>query len=261
MLDYFGELARLDLEWSPQDSPLALIYRQLKEFSGVDYRIVPGQAVEWGQAHSNGIILVSMSAFQKPNPILVYRLAHEWGHEALEHQSNLYPTTGEMWEFRLSLIREEEQADIYAGGFLAEYDYSLEQIIPYLGTLPDHFRQRDAFIRAETLSTAYSQHWVKRGLARYIEKKRNNHQEGATSVVGKCTHPLHPNGHPVACEHRLHVGGHLRRCRHSCFWDSAGSFSRSGPCHPEGDRVPCEHPTHEGGDPVPCTHPAHPQDH
>ena len=256
MLDYFGELARLDLEWSPQDSPLALIYRQLKEFSGVDYRIVPGQAVEWGQAHSNGIILVSMSAFQKPKPILVYRLAHEWGHEALEHQSNLYPTTGEMWEFRLSLAREEEQADIYAGGFLAEYDYSLEQIIPYLGTLPDHFRQRDAFIRAETLSTAYSQHWVRRGMARYLKGK-----DESTSIVGTCTHSLHPDGHTVACEHRLHVGGHLRRCRHSCFWDSAGTFSRSGPCHPEGDRVPCEHPTHEGGDPVPCTHPAHPQGH
>ena len=77
MLDYFGELARLDLEWSPQDSPLALIYRQLKEFSGVDYRIVPGQAVEWGQAHSNGIILLSISAFQKPKPVLAYMLAHE----------------------------------------------------------------------------------------------------------------------------------------------------------------------------------------
>ena len=249
MLNYFQGPAQLNFEWSPQESPLAPIYSQLKEFSGVDYRIIPGQAVEWGQAHSNGIILLSLSTLRGDKPILAYRLAHEWGHQALGHQSNLYPTTGKIWEFRLSSLREEEQADIYAGGFLAEYDYSLEQIIPYLGTLPDHFRQRDAVIRAETLSTAYSQHWVNRGLATYLKKKR------------ECTHPLHPDGHTVACEHRLHVGGHKRRCRHSCFWDTARFFSRTGPCHPEGDPVACEHLTHEAGDVVPCTHPAHPEGH
>ena len=219
MLNYFQSPARLNLEWRPQDSPSAPIYSQLKEFSGVDYRIIPGQALEWGQAHSNGIILLSTFTLSQDKPILAYRLAHEWGHEALGHQSNLYFTTGGIWEFRLSPLPEEDQADIYAGGFLAEYDYSLEQIIPYLGTLPDHFRQRDAFTRAETLSTAYSQHWVRRSLAKYSKGK-----DESTSIVGTCTHPLHPDGHTAACEHRLHVGGHLRRCRHSCFWDAARFF-------------------------------------
>ena len=59
MLNYFQSPARLDLEWRPQDSPSAPIYSQLKEFSGVDYRIIPSQALEGGQAHSNGIILLS----------------------------------------------------------------------------------------------------------------------------------------------------------------------------------------------------------
>ncbi len=257
MLDYFQGLAQLNFEWSPQDSPLAPIYSQLKEFSGVDYRIIPGQAVEWGQAHSNGIIMLNISALQKPKPILAYRLAHEWGHEALGHQSNLYPATGEIWEFRLPPLPEEDQADIYAGGFLAEYDYSLEQIIPYLGTLPDHFRQRDAFTRAEILSTAYSQHWVKRSLARYLEEKRNHDQE-------KCTHPLHPDGHTVVCEHRLHSGSHRRKCRHTCFRGTLGYRNLRFPtklCHPEGDQVPCDHLVHEDGDVLPCIHPAHPQGH
>ena len=47
MLNYFQGPAQLNLEWSPQESPLAPIYSQLKEFSGVDYRIIPGEAVEW----------------------------------------------------------------------------------------------------------------------------------------------------------------------------------------------------------------------
>ena len=91
MLNYLQGPAQLNFEWSPQDSPLASIYSQLKEFSGVDYRIIPGQAVEWGQAHSDGINLLSISTLRKDKPILAYMLVHEWGHEALGHQSNLYP--------------------------------------------------------------------------------------------------------------------------------------------------------------------------
>lgn len=74
-----------------------------------------------------------------------------------------------------------------------------------------------------------------------------------------CKHALHPTGHTVDCEHQLHPGGDRRRCRHSCFF--GGGYSRSGPCHPKGDLVPCKHPTHKNGDPIPCTHPAHPEGH
>ena len=255
MLDYFQGLAQLNFEWSPQESPLAPIYSQLKEFSGVEYRIIPGQSVEWGQAHSGGIIILDISALQRPKPILAYMLAHEWGHEALGHQSNLYPATGTMWSFRFSSHREEEEADIYAGRFLAEYGYSLEQVTRFLGTLPDHFLQRHSTRRAETVSQAYSRH---------SKNKGNDRQEERATMVEECSHPLHPDGHTVACEHRLHSGSHRRRCRHSCFggpipYNHLKFPTR--PCHPEGDQVACEHAVHEEGDVVPCTHPAHPQGH
>ncbi|MBI3267998.1 MAG: hypothetical protein HYZ53_03175 [Planctomycetes bacterium] len=97
------------------------------------------------------------------------------------------------------------------------------------------------------------------------------HPNGDTILV-PCTHPLHPQGHPlpnVPCIHGLrqrHANGDGTQvpCTH-LRWVAAGWNSHYEQIHPNGDTLttPCIHlvAVHPNGDPLPnapCLHQSHP---
>ena len=58
--------------------------------------------------------------------------AHEWGHQALGHQANIYNPYGSTWKIRTSATQTEDEADVYAGKFLATYNYNVKNNIHYI---------------------------------------------------------------------------------------------------------------------------------
>jgi hypothetical protein len=114
------------------------IYKQLVEYSGMDYPIVFGQTFNWGQAHNGGLIIIDYSTINKNSHILAFVFAHEWGHQALGHQANIYHPSGSSWRYRSSSTQSEDQADIYSGKFLATYGYDLNTVY----TIYPHFPLR-----------------------------------------------------------------------------------------------------------------------
>ncbi|MGZ5030530.1 MAG: hypothetical protein ACXV8I_08030 [Methylobacter sp.] len=145
--------------WGHLNDKVGRIATQLVEYSGQVFKIVPGQTFQWGQAHAGGWIILDISSASKPDPILAFRLAHEWGHQALGHQPNFYHPTGLQWTFRSSSTAVEDEADAYAGKFLAKYGYSLWDVAQELQNLP-HFpsgdSHSDGLTRAAIVAKAYN---------------------------------------------------------------------------------------------------------
>ena len=63
-------------------------------------------------------------------------MAHEYGHQVLGHQPNLYKPYGSPWRFRPSPTSDEDAADEYAGEFLAKYDYNVCAVAKFLERTP-----------------------------------------------------------------------------------------------------------------------------
>lgn len=112
------------------------IYRQLVDYSGMQFTYVLGQTYQWGQAHVGGVIVLDRSSAVKPKDILAFMMAHEWGHEALGHEPNLYHPYGQPWGFRALGRSEEDAADAYAGQFLAKRDYDVCAVTRFLKSTP-----------------------------------------------------------------------------------------------------------------------------
>jgi hypothetical protein len=132
MLDYFGGMARLGQNYSRAYA----VYQQFQAHSGKSFPVYLAQTFQWGQAHYGGTIVLDVSSTNKAAPILAFILAHEWGHEDLGHQPNLYNPYGNQWRIRASPTQEEDEADEYAGAFLARYGYDIRVVTQFLSTLP-----------------------------------------------------------------------------------------------------------------------------
>lgn len=112
------------------------IYKELSKFSGMHFPVVFNQTFRWGEAHYGGLIILDYSTINKNNDILAFVFAHEWGHQALGHQPNLYNPTGSYWKVRTSVTQDEDEADFYAGKFIRKYNYNIKAIVKYLNSLP-----------------------------------------------------------------------------------------------------------------------------
>lgn len=156
---YFRGLASVQTQgWGPINARVLAVEQQLIDYSGKVFRVVPGQSFQWGQAHAGGWIILDISSASAEKPILAFRLAHEWGHEALGHQPNIYQPSGSPWRFRATPTADEDAADEYAGKFLATYHYDLDSVTSYLRSLPampGDFQHSDGPRRARIVETAY----------------------------------------------------------------------------------------------------------
>ena len=224
------------------------VYKQLKRYSGMDYPIIFSQTFNWGQAHNGGLIILDYSTINKNKHVLAFVFAHEWGHQALGHQANVYNPYGSTWKIRTSATQTEDEADVYAGKFLATYNYDINVVYNYLYNLPknenDHThssgKKRAALV-----------------LKGYRSVKNTN--VGSTQyeyVTTPCNHAAHPNGDITNCIHPRHPNGDIYQCKHSCTY-----YGRIVPCHPNGDVYKCSHRAHPNGDRIACSHRLHPNGH
>jgi hypothetical protein len=156
---YFDGMKELQVSgWGSLNEKVSKVTNQLIQHSGQVYRVIPGQTFQWGQAHAGGWIILDISSVSAIEPILAFRLAHEWGHEALGHQPNWYHPAGGAWKFRPSSTTAEDQADAYAGRFLAKFGYPLDVIVAELKDLPQTSngdRHSDGSTRAMIVSESY----------------------------------------------------------------------------------------------------------
>lgn len=224
------------------------IYKELVAYSGMDYPIVFGQTFNWGQAHNGGLIIIDYSTINKNKHILAFVFAHEWGHQALGHQANIYNPQGSAWKYRSSSTQSEDEADVYSGKFLATYGYDLSTVYTYLYSLPatDDHTHSTGKVRAELVKKGYNS--VNGSSTETYPK------EEYETITVPCTHLTHPNGDLIRCSHPAHYNGDIVQCGHICYNPLYGNV----PCHPNGDLIPCSHPAHYNGDIVPCTHLMHP---
>jgi hypothetical protein len=157
---YFSGLSAIkNSGWNSLDYRVSKVANQLVEYSSQHFNIVPGQTNEWGQAHVGGWIIFDISSAASPEPIMAFRLAHEWGHEALGHQPNLYHPMGGPWQFQPSSTTAEDEADAYAGRFLARFRYPLSPVLSELQNLlksSDKDSHSDGVVRAGIVSRAYN---------------------------------------------------------------------------------------------------------
>jgi hypothetical protein len=79
--------------------------------------VVPAQTGHWGLSNPNGIIMFDLSSTVQDINVTAFRLAHEWGHEAI-------PTS------------DEDAADRYAGEFLCSAGYDVEPVKAELRRYP-----------------------------------------------------------------------------------------------------------------------------
>jgi len=224
------------------------VYNQLRNYSAMDFPIVFLQTFNWGQAHNGGLILLDYSAINKSNSVLAFMLAHEWGHEALGHTSNIYHPNGG-WSYSSAPKTKEDAADQYAGRFLRAYNYDINSVTYYLRNVPEMGDEEHSTgpERANNVLAAFN------GRTSSEERIPSPSTPKRSRRLVACSHPLHPNGDIYRCTHPAHPYGDLYPCSHIC--QGPYGYVR---CHPSGDMVSCSHPMHPGGDVSLCTHPQHP---
>lgn len=113
------------------------IYNELADFSKMKYPVIFNQTFQWGQAHYGGLIILDYSTINKDENILAFMFSHEWGHQALGHQPNLYNPNGSIWKIKTHSTQFEDEADYYAGQFIKKYNYDIDVIIGFLESLPN----------------------------------------------------------------------------------------------------------------------------
>ena len=110
-----------------------MVVRQLKAFSGCDFKVYFKLHPQRGIAQAGGDIVLDYSMLNKPIIDIAQTLAHEWGHLALGHVVNPY------WLKPVEMTQEtaEQEADFYSGVFLGAAGYDLDEIINVNLELPD----------------------------------------------------------------------------------------------------------------------------
>jgi hypothetical protein len=211
VIDYYKGLTTLMLDMDPYNSRYMDVVKKLESYSDKVFRVVPLQTFNGGQAHAGGLILIDISALAKSETVLAYLLAHEWGHEALGHQPNLYNPTGSSWKLRASPTEIEDEADEYAGEFLAHFNYDIEPVVRYLERLPENpadVEHSTGSQRARRVQRAYDAYRREHG--KYIIKTRKT----------ECFHTRHwadispVTGSLTICAHQMHLSGDTRY-----FWN------------------------------------------
>ncbi len=224
------------------------VYKELKRYSGMEYPIIFNQTFNWGQAHNGGLIILDYSTINKNRNILAFVFAHEWGHQALGHQSNVYNPYGSTWKIRSSQTETEDEADVYSGKFLAKYNYDIDIVYNYLANLPindnDHTHSSGKK-RANLVLSGY------RSVKSYINKPKYK------NITTRCYHIAHPNGHAYQCNHIAHSNGHRNQCQHRC----RNNYGYIIPCHPNGHIYQCNHIAHSNGHRNQCNHIIHANGH
>src|SRR5207344_3342182 len=104
--------------------------------SGMNYQFLLGQTFQWGQAHAGGIIILDRSITVKQKDVIAFVMAHEWGHEALGHQPNLYHPMGSPWRLRTLPTSDEDAADEYSAEFLQKNDFDVCAVARFLRNTP-----------------------------------------------------------------------------------------------------------------------------
>ncbi len=140
-------------------SQLWKIYGQLVRHSDQRYSVYLGQTWAWGMSYHGGYIILDVSTVGKPDDQLAFILAHEWGHQALGHQANIYHPYGDIWKYRPLPTSKEDEADEYAGRFLARFGYDANAVAEYLRNLPESpagDTHSTGSIRAQTVLRAYN---------------------------------------------------------------------------------------------------------
>jgi len=114
--------------WEPLNARVQRVVRALEAWSGRTFPVLAAQTFCWGQAHAGGVILLDVSSAAQSSAVLAFRLAHEWGHQALGHHA--------AQRARFSHTELEDEADVYAGRFLFAGGYDVEAVKRALGRLP-----------------------------------------------------------------------------------------------------------------------------
>ncbi len=121
--------------WEPLNARVQRVVRALERWSGRTFPVLAAQTFSWGQAHAGGVILLDLSSAAQSPAVLAFRLAHEWGHQALGHQPNAYhPGGAGRWPRGHTEL--EDEADEYAGRFLFAGGYDVEAVKLVLARLP-----------------------------------------------------------------------------------------------------------------------------
>lgn len=244
--NYFKGLSEIQTQgWGNLNNKVGTITNQLIQYSGKVFRVVPGQTFNMGQAHVGGWLILDLSVAEKQNSVLAFWLAHEWAHLDLGHQANIYNPNGNRWKIRTSSTQDEDEADEWAGKFLAASGYSINEALGELINIPDNPADNvhsNGNTRAQIVLNAY-------------QGKATQSSSCHISII-QCQHPLHSMGDQIQCSHLvpMHPMGDIIPCSHVCFTQLG-----STPCHPAGDVIPCQHPMPQHQfDLIPCAHPMHP---
>ena len=253
---YFSGLHEIQMQgWGRLNYKVNSVVQQLILDTNEVYRVIPGQTFSIGQAHMGGWIILDISTATKDQDILAFWLAHEWAHQHLGHQANIYNPQGNIWRFRKTPTADEDAADAWAGGFLARNGYPVKKVLNHLNDLPHahgDYAHSDGGRRAKIVAKTYSR-YARQDVQFGTETKR------CETVTYKCRHQAHPAGDQVQCSHIVpaHPRGDLYPCQHPC----PGPFG-AVPCHPQGDIGQCQHPVAQHRfDLIPCSHIAHPMGH
>ena len=268
---YLNGLPLISSELDPfnSQSRVGKIYRKLVKYSGKHFPLYTAQTNQIGQAHHGGIIIIDISKLNEPEEILAFWLAHEWGHQDLGHQSNIYqPVQKTKWEYNILPTKKEDEADAYAAKFLAEMDYDIDSVVYQLSKLPTNpfnHSHSDGPLRALHVKKVYESASSDGSLVRHPEGHIVECTHGSIHPKGElvpCQHwPRHGDGDLIPCQHGpLHPRGDIVRCQHFVT-NPYDPFGRPIQVHPGGDLFPCTHgAVHRNGDLVPCQHgPAHPR--
>ena len=90
------------------------------------------------QGINRPLILANTAMIPTDRNVLAHILSHEWGHHFLEHvrtdPQNLSVREKDRWE---------NEADMYASGFIAKYEYDKNAIVAFLReTCPETYEER-----------------------------------------------------------------------------------------------------------------------
>jgi hypothetical protein len=199
------------------------IYNDLRDYSGHDYRVVYGQTFQWGQAHPGGVIILDVSTLQKPRDVLAFVFAHEWAHEALGHQPNIYNPYGSTWKIRQWPTQDEDEADYYAGGFLQAKGYDVEAVTEYLRDVPvvaGDYTHSTGVVRARTV----------------VAGANGGSRPARTAIRVDCTHGKACE-HLMACVHQIPCS-HATACSHQMACTHTAPCSHTMACS---HTMPCQH--------------------
>ena len=142
---------------------LLRVFAQLQKYSGKIYTVYAANTNKIGIAKPGGIILMDLETMHKPEPVLAFWLAHEWGHQDLGHapnaQSPIQATYAAFVRRKYFPTSSEDEADRYAARFLARTGIDIQPALHDLCALPASAagkQHRPAWQRAMTVAMFYS---------------------------------------------------------------------------------------------------------